>query len=103
MTDLDNSDKELLRRAYSRIESANEIMRFLSEYFRDKYGLTPDNQITPAGQIVSVSDLQEKEKLNGSHSGENTDSDSERGGADSLPLQNMSRTIPVLHSTTDGN
>lgn len=55
MNELDASDKVLLRRAMMRLDSANEIMRFLSEHFRDKYGLTPDNQITPDGQIVSMS------------------------------------------------
>lgn len=57
MTDereLEHEDKLLLRRAYQRMDSANEIMRFLSDHFRDKYGLTPENQITPDGRIIEI-------------------------------------------------
>lgn len=52
--ELDSSDKILLQRAYSSLGEANAIMRFLSEYFRDKYKLTPANQITPDGRIVNA-------------------------------------------------
>jgi hypothetical protein len=57
MTDereLEHGDKLLLRRAYEKVASANEIMRFLADHFRDKYGLTPENQITPDGRIITV-------------------------------------------------
>lgn len=50
--ELDSADKVLLQRAYAKVQSANEIMSFLADHFRDKYGLTPDNQITPDGRIV---------------------------------------------------
>lgn len=51
---IDEADLILLRRATEKLNGANEVLRFLSEHFRDKYGLTPDNQITPDGQIVST-------------------------------------------------
>jgi hypothetical protein len=52
--ELDPGDKQLLQRGMQRLNSANEIMRFLSDYFRDKYGLTPEHQITPDGEILFV-------------------------------------------------
>lgn len=53
-SELDSGDKELLRRALERLAGANENIRFLSDWFRDKYQLTPAHQITPTGQIVRV-------------------------------------------------
>jgi hypothetical protein len=52
--ELDSGDKELLRRAMMRVQSANDTLNFLSDHFRDKYGLTPQNQITPDGQIITT-------------------------------------------------
>lgn len=54
MNALDDGDKLLLQRAMKRLESANDVMRFLSDHFRDKYMLTPDHQITPNGEIIFV-------------------------------------------------
>lgn len=90
MRELDSGDKELLRRAYEKLKSADEIMRFLSEYFRDRYGLSPDNQITPDGVIVSVSDFGEKEKLNGSFPNSESSSEPERRDTDSHAMRDMS-------------
>ena len=53
MRELESSDKTLLQRAIARVNSANEVMQFLSDYFRDKYNLTASNQITPDGQILN--------------------------------------------------
>lgn len=53
MIELDTGDKTLLHRGIEKLNAANEIMRFLSDYFRDKYGLTPEHQITPDGQIIT--------------------------------------------------
>jgi len=50
--ELDSSDKQLLARAMARIQSANDTLQFLSDWFRDKYGLTTENQITPDGRIL---------------------------------------------------
>lgn len=55
--ELDSADKKLLQRAYVSLSEANAIMHFLSEHFRDKYGLTQENQITPDGQIITKSAL----------------------------------------------
>lgn len=55
MNELDQTDKDLLHRAHEEFNKANAILRFLSDYFRDKYQLTPTNQITPDGKIVGVS------------------------------------------------
>lgn len=44
----------MLHRALEQLNAANAIMRFCSDYFRDKYGLTPDNQITPHGEIIDA-------------------------------------------------
>lgn len=52
--ELDSGDKQLLARAYTNIQTANDIMRFLADHFRDKYGLSSDNQITPDGIIISL-------------------------------------------------
>jgi hypothetical protein len=54
MMELDSGDKELLRRAMARVASANDTLQFLSDHFRDKYGLTPQNQITPDGHIITT-------------------------------------------------
>src|SRR5215471_9929063 len=50
--ELSAEDKELLARAYSRIESANSLLQFLGEHFQKKYGLQFGEQITPNGEIV---------------------------------------------------
>lgn len=50
---LDEGDAVLLRRGMEQLTTANAIMRFLSDYFRDKYRLTPQHQITPNGEIVT--------------------------------------------------
>lgn len=63
--ELNPSEKELLHMALENLNKANGVVQFLSDYFRVKYHLTPDNQITPEGEIVSLSDLREKEKQNG--------------------------------------
>lgn len=55
MNELDSNDKFLLKRANDKLNAANEIIRFLADYFRDKYNLTPASQITPDGQIIQVS------------------------------------------------
>ena len=52
--ELDADDKLLLSRAMVKVQAANETMRFLSDWFRDKYGLTPENQITPDGRIIGT-------------------------------------------------
>jgi hypothetical protein len=52
MRNLDEGDKVLLQRGMEQLTVANAIMRFLSDHFRDKYGLTPSNEITPDGRIV---------------------------------------------------
>ena len=52
--ELDANDKKLLQRAHAKIRTANEIMTFLADYFRDKYELTTENQITPDGQIIRI-------------------------------------------------
>lgn len=52
MMELDSNDKELLRRAMKQLESANGVVQFLSNHFRDKYGLTPEHQVTPDGIII---------------------------------------------------
>lgn len=71
MRHLDESDIQLLRKGMERLSIANEIMRFLSDHFRDKYGLTPNNQITPDGEIIEVSPLNDTIKLaDGALSGE---------------------------------
>jgi len=54
MKELDSNDKQLLSRALSRVQAANETLQFLSDWFRDKYGLTPANQITPDGKIIDT-------------------------------------------------
>lgn len=54
MAELDDADKMLLRKSLERLQTANEIVRFVSDFFRDKYGLTPDNQVTADGRIISV-------------------------------------------------
>lgn len=50
--ELDSGDKVLLQRGIQQLTTANAIMQFLSDHFRDKYGLTPENEITPDGRIV---------------------------------------------------
>jgi len=55
MRELSLEDKELLSRAYSKVESANSILQFLGEHFQKKYGLQFGEQITPNGEIVSQS------------------------------------------------
>jgi hypothetical protein len=52
MMELDSSDKALLQRANTKLAEANTILQFLSEYFREKYGLAYGSQITPAGDII---------------------------------------------------
>lgn len=49
---LDDDDRRLLERAYARLRLADGILGFLSEHFRDKYHLTPANEITPDGEIL---------------------------------------------------
>lgn len=56
--ELSPEDKVLLQRANEKMSAANEVLRFLADYFRDKYGLTPDNQITPDGRIISIGPTQ---------------------------------------------
>jgi hypothetical protein len=51
--ELDLNDKALLQKAIARVSAANEVVQFLSDYFRDKYGLTPANAIMPDGQIIN--------------------------------------------------
>lgn len=50
-TELDTHDKVLLQRAMAKLNSANELLTFLAEHFRDKYSLTPQQVITPEGLI----------------------------------------------------
>lgn len=50
--ELDPGDKILLQRGIQQLTTANAIMQFLSDHFRDKYGLTPASEITPDGRIV---------------------------------------------------
>jgi len=52
MPELDSNDKLLLSRALMKVQAANETLQFLSDWFRDKYGLTQANQITPDGRII---------------------------------------------------
>lgn len=49
---LSPEDTELLQRALAKLDAANGTIQFLSEYFRDKYGLSPANQIARDGTIV---------------------------------------------------
>jgi len=56
--ELDSNDKLLLSRAMVKVQAANETLQFLSDWFRDKYGLTPQNQITPDGRIITPSSLE---------------------------------------------
>lgn len=63
MMELDEADKVLLRRGMDQLTTANAIMRFLSDYFRDKYGLTPANEITPDGRIITIGTLDGAEEL----------------------------------------
>jgi len=55
MREISIEDKELLSRAYSKVESANSILQFLGEHFQKKYQLQIGEQITPFGEIVSQS------------------------------------------------
>lgn len=51
--ELDSADKQLLQRAISDLDKANGVMRFLSDHFRDKYRLNPNQVITPDGRILT--------------------------------------------------
>jgi len=54
MKELDSNDKLLLSRALVKVQAASETLQFLSDWFRDKYGLTPANQVTPDGRIIDT-------------------------------------------------
>jgi hypothetical protein len=60
---LQEEDRVLLQRAIQRVDNANAIVAFLSDYFRDKYGLTPANEITPNGQIITIPTLDGTENI----------------------------------------
>jgi hypothetical protein len=49
--ELDAGDKDLLQRALAEQMAVNKILRFLSDYFRDKYGLSAQHSIQPDGTI----------------------------------------------------
>ena len=51
--ELDESDKAMLRKVQQKLAEANAVLQFASDFFREKYGLTPDNEITPDGRIVT--------------------------------------------------
>jgi hypothetical protein len=61
---LDNGDIQLLHKAMERLTAANGALAFLSDHFRDKYHLSPGQQITPDGRIVSNSGIEQKDILN---------------------------------------
>lgn len=44
-------DKQILDKAYARLGEANAILNFLGQHFQEKYKLTPQNYITPDGEI----------------------------------------------------
>lgn len=88
MTEIDSGDKVLLQRGLDKINAANEVMRFLSDYFRDKYGLGPQHQIQPDGTITTTS-------LPGLHGL----SESERNGNESVDMRNMSSEVAVRSET----
>lgn len=75
---LDASDTELLRKALENLNAANGVVHFLSNHFREKYHLGPQHQITPTGEIVTVSGVGEKEKLNGTPTDGDSDSEPTR-------------------------
>lgn len=62
MIELDSGDKELLRRAMAKLHAANEIIKLISDHFRDKYELSPTMQITPDGRIVDATSQREIQK-----------------------------------------
>jgi hypothetical protein len=54
MNEIDDEDKVLLQKAFTELESANRILRFLSDHFRDKYRLTPGQSVLQSGEITSL-------------------------------------------------
>ena len=52
MRELDDGDKKLLQKANHTLATANAILQFLADHFRDKYHLPEANQITPDGVIL---------------------------------------------------
>jgi hypothetical protein len=51
---LDSDDQLLLKRAYDKLHEAECILRFLSDHFRDKYGLKPGDSIAPNGEFQTL-------------------------------------------------
>jgi hypothetical protein len=51
---LDNEDQVLLHLAYEKLHEAECVLRFLSDYFRNKYHLNPGDSITPNGEIQTL-------------------------------------------------
>lgn len=101
MTEIDHSDKELLMRAMSYLKTANDVLAFLSDHFKAKYHLGPGDQITPDGQILSVSGIQEKEKLNGSLFDPNVTPEPNGSNTNTFGVRDLSDSVAVLHGTTE--
>ena len=53
--EIDAGDKEILRKALEELAGSQRVVQFLSNHFRDKYHLDANNQVTPTGEIISVS------------------------------------------------
>lgn len=54
MNEIDSSDKVLLQKALQRQAETNSILAFLSDYFREKYNLSPGDQVMPNGEIANT-------------------------------------------------
>jgi len=50
--ELDAYDRIMLRNAYEKLAAAQEIMQFISAYYRAKYNLSEGDEITPFGIIL---------------------------------------------------
>jgi hypothetical protein len=100
---LEYSDRIILKRALENLAGANAVVRFLSDHFRDKYNLQSGQQISPEGEIVSNSGLNEKEKLNGSLLNPSDTPDGTRRDTESPPMRDMPDSMAMLHGTTENN
>jgi hypothetical protein len=83
-----DGDIFLLQKAMERQRIANEVLRFLSDSFREKYGLTPDNAIKPDGTII------------GPYPANNGVSNQEGGDHQTSYMQELSRDMAMLRETS---
>lgn len=88
---LQSEDRALLRRAYAKLTGAQEVMRFLSEYFRDKYHLSSLNSISEVGEILGPS--MEEDQNNKTNGTNGTGADSLSGEAG---ISNEKRANPIF-------